>query len=126
LISGKGNSNEFKYGVCIWGRGNTWFDFFDPSNSPCTPPLVGDFLTQVQKLRNPKHQEIAGDVIRDAVELFGPNFRVTHLAGLPGARIKLVLELEVAISGGILAEVVRTVSENARPLKFKHAEFEEN
>ena len=45
--------------------------------SPCLPPLDTDFFTQLQRVRNGKHQMLINEVTRDVVELFGHNFNVT-------------------------------------------------
>src|SRR5688572_14934278 len=43
----------------------------------CLPPLDGDFFTQAQRIASDKHQDTVSALIRDAVELFGPNFKIT-------------------------------------------------
>lgn len=43
----------------------------------CLPPLDGDFFTQLQRVTNPKHKDTIDGVLKDVVELFGHNFRVT-------------------------------------------------
>jgi predicted AAA+ superfamily ATPase len=49
---------------------------------------------------------------------------VSHLAGLIGANVKVTLEIEAEIPNGAPDNVVRTVTENARTLKFKNQGFE--
>lgn len=49
---------------------------------------------------------------------------VQHLAALLGADVKVRLEIEARIPGGVPEHVLRTVTENARTLKFRTAEFE--
>jgi hypothetical protein len=51
--------------------------FVDPVKNPCLPPLDADFYAQLQRIRNPKHEETIKSVIEDTVELFGINFQVT-------------------------------------------------
>lgn len=51
--------------------------FVDALKNPCLPPLDGDFFTQLQRVRNPKHQVLIAQVLEDAYELFGVNFRQT-------------------------------------------------
>lgn len=41
------------------------------------PPLNADFFTQVQRITTPKHVANVEHVIKDVVELFGPNFSLT-------------------------------------------------
>lgn len=51
--------------------------FVDPRQDPCIPPLDADFFTQLQRVRNPKHQPLIKQVMADAVKLFGHNFSAT-------------------------------------------------
>ena len=44
---------------------------------------------------------------------------VSHLSGLVGAKIRVTLEIEAEIPSGAPDNVVRTVTENSRTLKFK-------
>jgi len=45
---------------------------------------------------------------------------ISHLSGLVGANVKVTLEIEAEIPNGAPDNVVRTVTENARTLKFKN------
>jgi hypothetical protein len=49
---------------------------------------------------------------------------LAHLAALPGAELKVTLEVHVLVAQGVTEDVVRVVSENANALKFDHASFE--
>ena len=49
---------------------------------------------------------------------------IAHLAGLVGATVKVTLEIEAEIPGGVPEHVVRTVTENGRTLKFTSHGFE--
>ena len=49
---------------------------------------------------------------------------VTHLTGMVGAKVTVTLEIEAEIPGGAPENVVRTVTENARTLKFTSQGFE--
>ena len=49
---------------------------------------------------------------------------ISHLAGLVGAQVKVTLEIEADIPAGASDNVVRTVTENSRTLKFKSQGFE--
>jgi predicted AAA+ superfamily ATPase len=49
---------------------------------------------------------------------------VTHLVGLVGSSVKVTLEIEAQIPGGAPDNVVRTVTENSRALKFSSTGFE--
>jgi hypothetical protein len=50
---------------------------------------------------------------------------VSHLAGLVGAKLSVTLEIEAEIPSGAPENVVRTVTENSRTLKFSSQGFEE-
>jgi hypothetical protein len=49
---------------------------------------------------------------------------ITHLGGLVGARVKVTLEIEAEVPSGVPENVVRTVTENSRTLKFDAHGFE--
>lgn len=49
---------------------------------------------------------------------------VSHLAGLVGSKINISLEISADASEGFPEDVVRTVSENAKTLKFRNSGFE--
>lgn len=49
---------------------------------------------------------------------------ITHLAGLVGAAVKVTLEIEADVPAGVPENVVRTVTENSRTLKFDTQGFE--
>lgn len=49
---------------------------------------------------------------------------IIHLAGLVGAEVKVTLEIEAEVPGGVPENVVRTVTENSRTLKFDTHGFE--
>ncbi len=51
---------------------------------------------------------------------------VQHLAGTLGAKVKVTLEIEAEIHEGVSDQTLRTVTENCRTLKFRHAEFEKS
>jgi hypothetical protein len=62
----------------VFGAGATrGASFVDSTRDPCLPPLDPDFFTQLQRIRNPKHASLVKAVMRDVVELFGPNFSAT-------------------------------------------------
>ncbi len=50
---------------------------------------------------------------------------LTHLAGLPGAKVRVTLEIEAELPEGASGHVVRTVTENSRVLKPESCGFEE-
>jgi predicted AAA+ superfamily ATPase len=49
---------------------------------------------------------------------------IAHLAGLMGAMVKVTLEVEAEIPAGVPENVVRTVTENSRTLRFSSQGFE--
>ena len=49
---------------------------------------------------------------------------IAHLAGLVGAEVTVTIEIEAAIPGGAPDNVVRTVTENSRTLRFTSQGFE--
>jgi hypothetical protein len=49
---------------------------------------------------------------------------ISHLSGLVGAKVKVTLEVEAEIPSGVPDQVVRTVTENSRTLKFTNQGFE--
>ena len=49
---------------------------------------------------------------------------ISHLAGILGAQVKVTLEVEAEVPSGVPENVVRTVTENCRTLKFKSQGFE--
>jgi predicted AAA+ superfamily ATPase len=49
---------------------------------------------------------------------------ITHLGGLVGAQVKVTLEIEAEVPSGVPENVVRTVTENSRTLKFETHGFE--
>ena len=50
---------------------------------------------------------------------------IAHLVGLVGAKVKVTLEVEAEIPDGAPDQVVRTVTENSRTLKFTSQGFEQ-
>jgi predicted AAA+ superfamily ATPase len=49
---------------------------------------------------------------------------IGHLAGLVGSKVRVTLEIEAEVPSGVPDQVVRTVTENARTLKFTDQGFE--
>jgi hypothetical protein len=50
---------------------------------------------------------------------------VQHLNLLPGASVEVTMEIQAEIANGVPDNVVRTVTENCRTLKFTNFSFEE-
>lgn len=53
-----------------------------------------------------------------------PDGTVVRTVNVPGAQVQVTLEIEAVAPEGIPENVVRTVTENARTLKFKSHGFE--
>lgn len=89
-----------------------------PGPSPSTPP---------ESLRPKRyHGTVTLDptrVGRDASQI--ADEVVSHLSGLVGASVTVTLEIDAHIPGGAPDNVVRTVTENSRTLKFTSQGFEE-
>ena len=51
---------------------------------------------------------------------------ISHLSGLVGAKVKVTLEIEAQMPDGASEQVVRTVTENGRTLKFSGQGFEKD
>ena len=49
---------------------------------------------------------------------------ISHLAGLDGSRVTVTIEIEAEIPDGAPDQVVRTVTENSRTLRFTSHGFE--
>jgi predicted AAA+ superfamily ATPase len=80
------------------------------------------------KVRRPKrfHGTVSLDpsrVGRDAGRI--ADEVISHLAGLVGSSVKVTLEIEAEVPAGTPENVVRTVTENSRTLKFATHGFEE-
>jgi len=85
---------------------------------PATPPA--------QKRPTRFHGSVQLDpqrVARDATTV--QQEIVQHLVGLVGSDVRVTLEIEASVPAGVPEHVVRTVSENARVLKFGFQEFQE-
>ena len=56
--------------------------------------------------------------------LRGSDEVIAHLAGLVGSKVRVTIEIEAEFEGGVSDQVVRTVTENSRTLKFTTHGFE--
>jgi hypothetical protein len=70
-----------------------------------------------------------GTVILDATRVGRDAGRIadeviSHLSGIVGSSVKVTLEIEAGVSSGVPENVVRTVTENSRSLKFSSHGFE--
>jgi hypothetical protein len=55
-----------------------------------------------------------------------PRKVVAHLTGIVGANVSVTLEIEATVPDGVPENVVRTVTENSRTLKFTSHGFEKD
>ena len=83
-------------------------------SKPAEPPKPTRFFGSVELSAQRVGKE-AGKIAEEIVQ---------HLTLLPGAKVTVTLELHADIPGGTPDQVVRTVSENARTLKFTAHGFE--
>ena len=101
-----------------------------PGSSPQTPgarPESGGGASPASVERNPRrfHGTVALDperVGRDASRI--ADEVIAHLAGQVGAEVTVTLEIAARIPGGASDQMVRTVTENSRTLKFTTQGFE--
>jgi len=49
---------------------------------------------------------------------------IAHLSGLVGSTVRVTLEIEAQFNSGVPDQVIRTVTENGRTLKFENQGFE--
>jgi len=78
----------------------------------------------------PRPKRFYGTVALDATRVGRDAGRIAdeviaHLSGLVGSSVKVTLEIEADVSGGAPENVVRTVTENSRTLKFSSYGFEQ-
>jgi predicted AAA+ superfamily ATPase len=91
------------------------------STRPATP--------QVGPIQPPKPRRYHGTVLLDSARVGRDAGRIadeviTHLVGLVGSTVRVTLEIEAEIPQGAPDNVVRTVTENSRTLKFTASGFE--
>jgi hypothetical protein len=91
----------------------------DPGGAP--PPVV----------EPPKPRRFFGSVILDPLRLARDADRVAQevvqrLSGMAGAEVKVTLEVHAGIPDGVSPEMVRTITENCRTLRFDPHGFEES
>jgi len=83
------------------------------SGTPATQPRRFHGSVQLDAMRVGRD---AGKVAEEVIQ---------HLAGLPNSTVDITLEIRAEAPGGVPDNVVRTVTENCRTLKFKTHGFEE-
>lgn len=96
-------------------RGGTDVDAgSDVGVGPPTPQVVRRFHGAVELDSLRVNKEVA-DIVEHIVQ---------HLAALQDADVEVTLEIRADVPGGVPENVVRTVTENARTLKFRDHGFE--
>jgi len=88
------------------GKGDT--------TQPVVPKLPPNIYVASVKLDGMRVVKDAGRVMMEVVE---------HLSTLPGSEVDVTLEVRVKVPDGAPEDVVRTVSENAKTLKFGTSSF---
>jgi predicted AAA+ superfamily ATPase len=93
------------------------------------PPGAGTELPENPPLVPTQPKRFHGTVVLDATRVGRDASRiaeevVAHLSGLVGANVKVTLEIEAEVPDGTPDDVVRTVTENSRTLKFTSQGFE--
>jgi len=96
-----------------------------PSSSPSAnrPESIQSPAAPSEPALPPKPKRYHGTVILDPARVGRDAGRIgdeviTHLVGLVGSNVKITLEIDAEISAGVPDNVVRTVTENSRTLKF--------
>lgn len=97
-----------------------------PTPIPGTPATPGQ---PVQPVASAKPKRFHGTVVLDATRTGRDAGRIaeeviSHLSALVGANVTVTLEIEAQIPDGAPDNVVRTVTENSRTLKFTNHGFE--
>ena len=85
-----------------------------PGGRPAAAPVARRFHGTVEL----DSARVGRDASRIADEV------IAHLAGQVGAEVTVTLEIEARLAGGASDQLVRTVTENSRTLKFKSHGFE--
>jgi predicted AAA+ superfamily ATPase len=95
----------------------------DGSNPSSTPETVQSPNQPTGPAQPPKPKRFHGTVVLDSARVGRDASRIadeviTHLVGLVGSNVKITLDIDADIPAGVPDNVVRTVTENSRTLKF--------
>ena len=101
----------------------------DTSTESASVGGITSGTTGLQPVISPKPKRFHGSVSLDPTRVGRDASRIAdevlaHLVGLVGSTVKVSLEIEVEIPSGAPDNVVRTVTENSRTLKFTSQGFE--
>jgi len=99
-----------------------------PGDDGKKPPREGEGEPPGPEQTQPKR--FHGTVVLDTTRVGRDASRIAdeviaHLSGLVGAKVKVTLEVEAEVPTGVPDNVVRTVTENSRTLKFTSQGFEQ-
>ena len=89
-----------------------------PRPTPSPPPPAGRKLRRFHGTVSLDPARVGRDASRIADEV------IAHLAGQVGAEVTVTLEIEASLPDGASDQIVRTVTENSRTLKFTSHGFE--
>jgi hypothetical protein len=93
----------------------------EPGAEPgAAPPSTMKAVRRFFAVKSLDPQRVSRDADQIATEI------VTHLVGLVGANVEVKLEITAEVPEGVPDDVVRTVTENAKTLKFEQHGFEES
>lgn len=113
------------------GRGNSAIDQTGthPVAGVATPPQPGAANASHSAASSPQLRRFHGTVQLDTARVGRDASRVAeeviaHLAGQVGAEVTVTLEIEARLADGTTSQIVRTVTENCRTLKFTNQGFE--
>ena len=87
------------------------------AETPPTPP-VAQLLRRFHGTVRVDSTRVGRDACRIADEV------IAHLAGQMGAEVTVTIEIEARLPNGATDQLVRTVTENSRTLKFDSQGFE--
>ncbi len=93
----------------------------DPGRPPVVRPPVPPVAAQPKRFQGTANLDSARagrDASRIAAEV------ISQLVGLIGAEVTVTIEIAATVPGGVPDNVVRTVTENSRTLKFTSQGFE--
>ena len=101
------------------------------TTGPVPPPSGGTGGAAVVTPTAARPKRFHGTVVLDSTRVGRDASRVademiSHLTGLVGATVKVTLEIEAQMPDGAPEQVVRTVTENGRTLKFTNQGFEKD
>ena len=88
--------------------------------TPITPPAEDKLVRRFYGTKSLDPQRMSRDADQIAMEV------VKHLVGLVDANVEIKIEISADVPSGVGEDVVRTVTENAKTLKFEQHGFEES